>query len=125
MKRCPCGSGLTYEQCCQRYHQGEPAPTAESLMRSRFTAFVTGDEDYLLRTWAPQTRPASLELAEMPIRFYRLDVLRVEAGGLLDDEGIVEFEAFYKGAENGSQREVSHFYRGCDKRWYYSAGDVH
>ncbi len=74
-------------------------------MRSRFSAFVTGDEDYLLRTWDPETRPERLDLAETGIRFYRLDIIDTVAGGPLDQTGIVEFEAFYKGAAgalNGS-----------------------
>ena len=74
-RRCPCTSGLSFGECCGKYHAGAKAPTAEALMRSRFSAFVSGDEDYLLRTWDPVTRPGSLDLADSPIRFYRLDIL--------------------------------------------------
>ncbi|NMF30805.1 hypothetical protein HF851_00745 [Corynebacterium ammoniagenes] len=132
--RCPCGTGLTFGQCCHKYHDGAPAPTAETLMRSRFSAFVTGDEAYLLRTWDPDTRPGSLNLAESfatdtGIRFYRLDIIDTVAGGPLDDTGVVEFEAFYKGAATGSQRERSTFRRmqlrdGHQREWVYSTGDV-
>lgn len=122
-KRCPCGTGLTYGECCGKYHAGATAPTAETLMRSRFTAFAVGDEDYLLRTWAPEERPASLGLADSGLRFYRLDVLDVVGGGPLDETGVVEFEAFYKGTEAGSQRERSSF-RRLDGNWVYAAGDV-
>src|SRR5690625_505537 len=78
--RCPCGTGLTFGECCKKYHDGTPAPTAETLMRSRFSAFVTGDEAYLLRTWDPATRPDSLNFeeifaAEHGVRFYRLDIV--------------------------------------------------
>ncbi|MFG6303320.1 YchJ family protein, partial [Corynebacterium hesseae] len=82
--RCPCGTGLTFGECCSRYHAGTPAPSAEALMRSRFSAFVTGDEDYLLRTWDPETRPERLNLADNGIRFYRLDIIDTVAGGPLD-----------------------------------------
>lgn len=123
-RRCPCGTGLQYFQCCGRYHAGEPAPTAETLMRSRFTAFALANGDYLLDTWDPLTRPETLNLADSPIRFYRLDILDVVGGGLLESEGTVEFEAFYKGQATGSQRERSTFSRGSDRRWYYTAGDV-
>lgn len=122
--RCPCGTGLTYGQCCGRYHAGDHAPTAEALMRSRFSAFVTADEEYLLKTWDPLTRPSALDLADSPIRFYRLDIIDTVAGGPLDDAGVVEFEAFYKGAAVGSQRERSEFLRGADGVWRYRAGDV-
>ncbi|GAB3943570.1 YchJ family protein [Corynebacterium tapiri] len=122
--RCPCSTGLPFDECCQRYHEGQPAPTALALMRSRFSAFAVRNEDYLLRTWAPATRPDSLDLSEFPIRFYRLDILDVVNGGLTDDTGIVEFEAFYKGAERGSQRERSRFERGSDNCWYYADGVI-
>lgn len=122
-RRCPCGTGLTYEQCCGKYHAGALAPTAETLMRSRFTAFVTRDADYLLRTWDPDTRPFELTLVDLPITFYRLDILDVVDGGPLDTEGIVEFEAFFKGDPPGSQRERSTF-RRINGQWYYSNGSV-
>lgn len=122
-KRCPCGTGLSYGECCGKYHAGAVAPTAETLMRSRFTAFAVGDEEYLLRTWAPEDRPAELGLADSGLRFYRLDILDVLGGGPLDKTGMVEFEAFYKGAATGSQRERSAF-RRLDGKWVYSAGEV-
>ena len=88
-------------------------------MRSRFSAFAIGDADYLLRSWHPSTRPAHLELDDA-VRWYRLDILDREAGGLLDATGVVEFEAFYRGDEQGSQRERSAFSR-LDGRWVYLA----
>lgn len=122
-RRCPCGTGLSYGECCGNYHAGSNAPTAEALMRSRFSAFVTGDEEYLLRTWDPVTRPEALDLADSPIRFYRLDILDTQGGGLMDSSGVVEFEAFYKGAAVGSQRERSSF-RRFDGTWVYSTGEL-
>lgn len=89
-------------------------------MRSRFSAFVTGDEDYLLRTWDADTRPTALHLDASDLRFYRLDILDTVGGGLLDSTGIVEFEAFYKGAATGSQRERSSF-RRINGNWIYYA----
>ncbi len=54
---CPCGSGAVFGACCEPIHDGAPAPTAEALMRSRYSAFVVGDEDHIFRTWHPRTRP--------------------------------------------------------------------
>lgn len=54
---CPCGSGAPFSACCSPVLDGEPAPTAEALMRSRFSAFVVGDEDHIFRSWHPRTRP--------------------------------------------------------------------
>ena len=86
-------------------------------MRSRYSAFAVGDTDYLLASWHPSTRPDSLELDE-ELRWYRLDIVDRVAGGPLDSEGIVEFEAYYRGADRGSQRERSRFVRE-DGRWFY------
>lgn len=127
--RCPCGTGLTYDECCGPWHAGGRAPTAEHLMRSRFSAFALGDAAYLLRTWHPSTRPATLEL-DPELRWYRLDVLRTERGGLLDREGVVEFRAHYRSPGGaGSQAEVSRFRReggagGAGGEWLYLDGRV-
>ena len=115
--RCPCLIGLPYGECCGRLHAGETAATAEALMRSRYSAFAVGDTDYLLASVHPSTRPDSLELDE-DLRWYRLDIVDRVAGGPLDSEGIVEFEAYYRGADRGSQRERSRFVRE-DGRWFY------
>ena len=59
---CPCGSALPYAACCGRWHAGAlhlQAPSAEALMRSRYSAHVLGLADYLRDTWHPQTRPAA------------------------------------------------------------------
>ena len=61
-RACPCGLGDDYDSCCGRLHAGAPAPTAESLMRSRYSAFAVGDAGYLLRTWHPSGRPQALTL---------------------------------------------------------------
>ncbi|AGT05404.1 hypothetical protein cgp_1626 [Corynebacterium glutamicum MB001] len=122
-KRCPCGTGLTYGECCYRFHSGEwVAPTAEALMRSRFTAFAVGNSQYLLDTWDPETRPSELGL-DMGIDFYRLDILETTGGGPFDSTGTVKFQAFYKGLASGVQEEDSTF-RKVNGAWVYSTGDV-
>ncbi|WP_411720100.1 YchJ family protein [Mycetocola sp.] len=117
--RCPCLSGETSGQCCAPFHRGQAnAPTAERLMRSRYSAFVVGDERYLRSSWHPRTRPASLDL-DPDVRWYRLDILSTRNGGLLDEEGIVEFRAFYRSADGrGEQHEVSRFARS-GRAWHY------
>lgn len=120
--RCPCLSGESYGECCGRLHRGEAhAPTAERLMRSRFSAFAVGDAAYLLASWHPSTRPASLEL-DPGIRWYRLDIDGAERGGMLDTSGTVEFTAHYRtDAGAGEQHETSRFAK-VDGRWYYVDG---
>ncbi|AAT89465.1 zinc-binding protein [Leifsonia xyli subsp. xyli] len=116
---CPCTSGERYDACCGPLHAGSPSPTAERLMRSRFSAFALGDGGYLLRIWHLSTRPGEL-LLEDGLRWYRLDIERTGRGGPFDRDGVVAFAVYYKGVERGIQRETSRFVReGRD--WYYIA----
>lgn len=119
---CPCLRGDTFERCCGPFLSGEAtAPTAEHLMRSRYSAFGVGDADYLLDTWHPDTAPGSLELDPLQ-RWYRLDIHDTRAGGLMDRTGHVEFSAYYKHpGGNGVLREASSFVRERGK-WYYLTG---
>ena len=121
---CPCGSTKPYIACCARYVEGnEPAPTAEALMRSRYTAYTQLREDYLLATWHPSTRPSALGMAEdAQTKWIGLDVKRHEQQDA--DHAIVEFVARHK--VNGRAHrlhEVSRFVRE-DGRWFYVDGDV-
>lgn len=120
---CPCGSTKPYTACCARYVEGaEPAPTAEALMRSRYTAYTLLKEDYLLATWHPSARPASLGLqAEVPTKWLGLEVKRHEQ----QDAGhaIVEFVARYKVHGRAHRlHEISRFVRE-EGRWLYVDGD--
>ena len=72
---CPCGGAL-YAQCCGPLHQGVPAPTAEALMRSRYSAYVRGDVDYLIASWHPSTRPDRATLQQPGPTWLGLDVRR-------------------------------------------------
>ena len=119
-----CLSGELYAQCCGRFHSGAvEAATAEQLMRSRYSAFVRLDADYLLRTWHPDTAPATLEL-DRGMGWRRLDILSTGGGGPFDSAGTVEFKAHYRyDGARGVLHEVSRFVRE-DGRWYYVDGDV-
>ena len=116
---CPCGSGAPYDDCCGRYHRGAAtAPTAEALMRSRYSAFAVGDPAYLLRTWHPSTRPRTLTL-DPDQQWSRLVVLAGTGGGLLDTEGTVEFRALWvHRGRSDALHERSRFVRE-DGQWLY------
>jgi len=115
---CPCGWGEPFEACCGRYLAGTDAPTAEALMRSRFTAFAVGDAQYLLHSWHADTRPDTLELDD-DLEWKRLVVLATEQGSPFDDDGVVEFEAYYRqNGRRGVQHERSTFTR-VERRWVY------
>lgn len=121
---CLCGRAGDYARCCGRALQdGIPAADAEALMRSRYCAYVLGDEPYLLATWHASTRPRSLGLkAEPQPTWLGLKVLRhAQQDG---DHAVVEFVARYKiGGRICRLQETSRFVReaGC---WYYLDGTV-
>lgn len=134
---CPCGLPATLGDCCGRYHEGVAAPTAEALMRSRYSAYVLRLKDYLLATWHASTRPDTLDLVDSP-RWLGLSVksasphrdsLRSQnnsgnAAGGQTERATVEFVARYKIAGRAYKlHETSRFVRE-DGRWYYLDGEV-
>lgn len=115
---CPCGSQASYNRCCGRHHAGEPAPTPEALMRSRFSAFVQNRAEYLITTWHSSTRPQDLDLAGSP-DWVGLSVLASDASG---DQGRVHFKAYYRaGSQWRCLEERSTFVRESG-RWFYVSG---
>jgi SEC-C motif-containing protein len=119
---CPCGRPATLAECCGPYLTGSAAPDAESLMRSRYTAYVLQDESYLLATWHPNTRPESLNLrAGQPARWLGLSVKRRQQAD--PSHATVEFVARYKvGGRAHRLREISRFEKVAG-RWYYLDGE--
>jgi SEC-C motif-containing protein len=125
---CPCGSGLADDACCARYHRGEPAPTAEALMRSRYTAYVKGEIDYLFATHDPSTSGQldrdSMAAWSRETEWLGLEIVATEYGTASDARGVVEFIA--RGKTNGkpfAQRERSRV-RKRSGRWVYVDGKV-
>lgn len=125
---CPCGrldpKGRTrrYADCCAPAHTGQPpAPDAETLMRSRYSAFVRGDVPYLLATWHVSTRPATLEL-DTGAQWLGLEIRQHRSTA--PDSAEVEFVARFRLAGRAvRQHELSRFVRE-DGRWFYVDGDV-
>ena len=121
---CPCGSGLAFSACCARYLSGEAsAPTPEALMRSRYTAYAKGADDYVLATWAEETRPARLfEAGEARPKWISLEVLSSDEEG---DAGRVHFVARARTSAGAMKmEEKSRFRRESDGRWLYVDGIV-
>jgi SEC-C motif domain protein len=123
-KPCPCDSGRNYAGCCAPLHAGEPAPSAEALMRSRYSAYVMRLSDYLLDSWHPTTRPESMA-------FDRADTTRwlgLEVKGhaeIAADMASVEFVARWREGGHRAQRlhEISRFER-VKGRWLYVNGEI-
>ena len=127
---CPCGKlnaskkPLAFAACCARYlsdFDNYPAPDAESLMRSRYSAFVLNRNDYLKATWHVSTCPADVSQGDAT-KWLGLDVRRhvvIDA-----DHAQVEFVARYRIAGLGARlHELSRFVREAG-RWYYLDDDL-
>lgn len=121
---CPCGSGRAYGDCCGPFLAGGLVPeTAEQLMRSRYTAYVRRDTDWLRSTWHPVTRPSRIDV-DHGVRWIGLQILATEGGGPGDTKGTVEFVAHYKiGGKAHRLHERSRFQRR-NGGWLYLDGDL-
>jgi len=129
MTSCPCGSGRSYDTCCEPFITGTALPpTAEALMRSRYSAFTVQAIDYLEQTLAPDrknpfNRPETEKWARES-EWQGLDILGTEAGGPDDQEGRVAFRArFHYDGKDEIHLELSRF-RRIDGRWLYVDGEV-
>ena len=125
---CPCGSDKPLDQCCGPFVSGErPAPTAEALMRSRYTAYALKNIDYIARTHAPEShanfdRRAAESWAEQA-KWLGLEILAAERGGMADEEGVVEFIATYRQqGETIAHHERSRFRRAETGEWLFVEG---
>ena len=122
MVNCYCGSDKSFKDCCQIYINGnQNAPTADSLMRSRYSAYAVGDADYLVNTTHFSTR-----------KFHKKeDVLKwsksnnwIKLEILSTTETHVKFKAYYIDSKGKTQihEEISTFIFEKDK-WFYADGE--
>ncbi len=122
-ENCPCGSGNSLETCCLPVIRERAALTAEQLMRSRYTAYVIQDDEYLKDTWAPEHRPAQLQFDQNQ-KWLGLKIKNTAAGGQNDETGMVEFVARYKIDGRGHRlHEISQFRRE-NGNWIYVSGEL-
>ena len=121
---CPCG-GPSFQLCCQPYIQANaPAPNAEALMRSRYTAYTLSDENYVLSTWHVSTRPPSLDLyGQDAVKWLGLSIKNHIQN---DKESTVEFIARYKPAGGGPAQRLHEKSRFLFEKnqWFYVDGDL-
>lgn len=129
-KKCPCGSGLSYSECCEPIIKGKKsAPTAESLMRARYTSYVEHEIDFIITSCAEGEGIAEIDKKatedwSRQSEWHGLTILRTEKGGENDDEGIVEFTADYTLKQ---MHDVHHEVAGFKKvngEWKYAAGNL-
>lgn len=129
MTSCPCGTGRDFALCCSPYIEGDQLPpTAEALMRSRYSAFTRGNLDYIGRTSTGEAAKAFDRKAlarSLPLtKWLGLKILEAEAGGKADETGSVTFRVrFREGGREFVQTERSTF-RRIDGAWHYEKGEV-
>ncbi|APU11883.1 hypothetical protein KLA_09624 [Cellulophaga geojensis KL-A] len=99
--QCPCTPTQLYENCCKKAHLDiTNVETAEQLMRSRYSAFVLANMDYLYKSHYSKTRPKKRERNEIEkwtnsVHWIKLSVLDIDKGTKTDNTGMVEFKAYY------------------------------
>jgi len=126
---CPCGRKnakdrpLAYADCCGRYidhWDTRPAPDAEALMRSRYTAFVFENQEYLQATWHASQRPAQLDF-DAATKWLGLEVKQFRPTG--DASAEVEFVARYRLAGRAVRLHERSRFVLDGGRWFYVDGD--
>jgi len=119
---CSCGRVATFEACCGRYLGTDvPAPDAESLMRSRYAAFVRRDAAHLLATWHVSTRPTSIDFDD-GVKWLGLEVKRHTTIDAVHAE--VKFVARSRLQGRGQRLHERSRFVCEDGHWYYVDGDL-
>lgn len=121
LQQCPCGSGLTFGQCCEKFINATKFPESpEQLMRSRYSAYVIQNTDYLFNSWHVTTRPESLDLNNNTTQWKKLTIIAAA-------ENTVQFVAFFERTVNELKKifclaEKSHFIK--ESNWFYHSGEA-
>ena len=124
---CPCGKGESLETCCGPLLSGKVLPeTAEALMRARYTAYATGNIDYIVETHDPDRRGEvdrrNTEAWSKTSEWLGLEILSTEKGGPEDEVGVVEFVARYKLKGVKIDHRERALFRKNGSRWVFVDG---
>ncbi|MBN1578493.1 MAG: YchJ family protein [Chitinispirillaceae bacterium] len=129
MELCPCGSRLSYADCCEPFISGAAlAPTAEKLMRARYSAYAKTAVDFIIATMIEEKRK---ECDEKAIRtwselstWHKLEIVTTEKGSPDDTEGVVEFIAHF--SEDGIRKNYHEkgTFRKVNGAWLYLDGEI-
>lgn len=127
MKACHCGSGNQFEKCCEPFLlKKETPPTAEATMRARYSAYVTGNIDFIKETHHSKTRDefdekSTKDWAEQS-KWLGLRIKNTQDGQASDESGVVEFIAEYEYKDEiKAHHEISEF-KKVDGSWYFYDG---
>lgn len=119
---CYCKSEKNFDACCEPYLQGKTTPsTPLELMRSRYSAYVLGDGEYLVATTTSENR---YENDIALIKEYAKSVVWLHLEIITSTPNTVEFKAYYRDKSGiVLQHEQSYFVQE-NGRWFYTRGDI-
>ena len=127
---CPCGSGKAYSDCCESIISGKKlAPTAEALMRARYSAYVKHEIDFIAESCVRREGENDIDMEETrrwseESQWLGLKIHSVKQGGPSDEEGLVEFSATYtRNNMKDEHREIAGF-KKVDGKWLYAEGNL-
>jgi SEC-C motif-containing protein len=127
IRLCACGTEKAYSECCEPFIKGTKlAPTAEKLMRSRYTAFAVGEMDYIYKTHHESTRKEldmdGVKSWALNSEWLGLEIRGSEKGQEVDTEGSVEFKCkFIFNGKEQSHHELSTFVKEKGQ-WFFVDG---
>ncbi len=129
MKNCHCGREKAYEDCCGAIISGKKkALIAEDLMRSRYSAHVEVETDYIVNTFAMETRPVNereeIKAWASETQWEYLEVISTKDGLETDSTGYVEFKAWFREQGKPDFIHENSFFRKENDHWYYVSGEV-
>ena len=127
---CPCGSKKDFSECCEPYISGiKAAPTAEALMRSRYSAYVKQAYQYVYDSYHPDTKKHfsldAIEEQSEHLHWLGLQISDTSDGKENDNKGVVNFTASYK-IDNGQTQYLTErgFFVKEKGEWYYLNGET-
>jgi len=129
MTTCPCGSGITYSECCEPVISGNrQALTAEQLMRARYSGYVFAQMDFIFESTHPEHRQGydhagTKEWAETA-EWQGLEIISTNRGGVDDSTGEVEFIARFNEKGNARVHHEAGQFKRKDGRWYFTDGKM-
>ncbi len=119
---CYCGLPKAFDACCHIFHQGTPAPTPETLMRSRFSAFATANVAYIIKTQADQLNqgidPQAFKEELQKQKWIKLEVLQSQDNTVTFQASMLNHDILYTLKEHS-------LFDTKDDQWIYTQAIEH
>ena len=125
---CPCGTGTPFKACCGMYHNTPgTAPTAETLMRSRYAAFAIGDFNYIVATQKLESdihqSVTDIQDSSESTQWIKLEINATEDGLEKDKTGVVAFSAHFKEGKHSGRLSERSTFKKIEEQWFYISGE--